>query len=91
MYNGQPVHKFSQISDPQGLARIIKSVKKELFDQLKKVSASELICSSCKTTNLKKSKFCNSCGKPLVAICPKCKKSNPSDADFCNQCGSQLD
>jgi ribosomal protein L40E len=91
LFNGQPVHKFSQISDPQGLARLIKSVKKELYDKLTKTKSQELICNKCNSSNPKKSKFCNSCGTALVEICSKCTKSSPADTNFCNHCGNKFE
>jgi len=37
-------------------------------------------------------KFCNECGKPLVAekTCPKCGAKNEADARFCSECGERL-
>ncbi len=45
---------------------------------------------SCGTENRKESKFCKTCGKPLMQTCPKCGASIPIDSAFCEQCGEKV-
>jgi membrane protease subunit (stomatin/prohibitin family) len=52
-----------------------------------------ITCPECKMAQLPGAKFCNNCGKSLLAQgtqCPKCKTVNTSEAKFCLNCGAVL-
>src|SRR5215469_15725921 len=48
-------------------------------------------CSKCGRDNHAGSKFCTSCGTPLIASCPKCGARTQPDEKFCGNCGAPLD
>jgi hypothetical protein len=50
------------------------------------------ICPACKTPNAPGTKFCGSCGQPLIAktSCPRCHHEVAAGLKFCGNCGSPL-
>jgi predicted amidophosphoribosyltransferase len=49
-------------------------------------------CPECKERNAKGAKFCNGCGKKLIAEkmkCENCGAEMPETARFCNDCGTR--
>lgn len=69
MKDGIPYITFAQISDPSGLARLAKTVKKQLFVEKKFVKIQQTgiksTCSKCGNLNPSDSSFCNKCGSIL--------------------------
>jgi ribosomal protein L40E len=66
MKDGIPFITFSQISDPSGLVRLAKTIKKQLFAEKKtNQTLSKPTCSKCGNSNPADSSFCNSCGYVL--------------------------
>ena len=59
-----------------------------------KVVHSAGVCSKCGHTNPDSSRYCNSCGTPLLEsaarVCPECGRLNPVDSRYCNGCGAHL-
>ncbi|MBI4242344.1 MAG: AAA family ATPase [Candidatus Rokubacteria bacterium] len=47
-------------------------------------------CPACGQDNREGARFCNACGRPLVARCPACGQSVRSGARFCDGCGTPL-
>jgi class 3 adenylate cyclase/predicted ATPase len=47
-------------------------------------------CPICSFENPEGGKFCEDCGKPLVAACPKCGREARPNAKFCSECGASL-
>lgn len=101
IYEGKPFIKFMQISEPDGLDKLILSAKKQLVslssNLQKQQSNSESIsndfdniCGKCSTSNLRNAKFCNNCGMKLINECSKCNTINPQNSNFCNNCGMSL-
>ena len=50
----------------------------------------DIRCPSCGALIDKDSKFCKSCGKPLVKICRYCGAENDYDSKFCKDCGKNI-
>lgn len=48
------------------------------------------VCPSCGHNNLKGSKFCSECGKPMKKTCPDCNAEVENTAHFCPNCGRKL-
>ena len=47
-------------------------------------------CSSCKTENPGRAKFCIECGNPMEVRCPKCEATTLATGKFCMECGHNL-
>ncbi|HZB71547.1 MAG TPA: adenylate/guanylate cyclase domain-containing protein, partial [Acidimicrobiales bacterium] len=48
-------------------------------------------CGTCGAANPASSRFCGSCGTPLLGLaCPSCAALNPEGQRFCGQCGTAL-
>ena len=104
MSNGEKVITLQGISDPTGLSRLVKSIKKQLYPEkeiqrfLKEEQKEEhgsnsktaIECPNCKYGNLKTANFCNKCGTKLTVKCTQCDKMNPAGSSFCNKCGFAL-
>jgi hypothetical protein len=104
MSNGQKIISLGGISDPTGLSRLVKSVKKQLYpekeiqrflkqqekEETGSVSKTAIECPSCGYGNLKTANFCNKCGAKLTVKCTQCGKMNPAGSSFCNKCGFTL-
>lgn len=96
--NGEIIFKFNSVSDPHGLAKLIKHVidtKEELIRLentiIEKESDNSVFnCTACGKQNPMNSKFCNYCGNKFTTLCTKCSKMNPSGSSFCNECGFAL-
>ena len=56
----------------------------------------DIYCPQCHSPNSANSKFCNSCGSPLVQQappmkkCPECSADVPEGSKFCNSCGARI-
>lgn len=56
----------------------------------------DIYCPQCHSPNSANSKFCNSCGSPLVQQappmkkCPECSADIPEGSKFCNSCGARI-
>lgn len=56
----------------------------------------DVYCPQCHAPNSANSKFCNSCGSPLVQQappmkkCPECSADIPEGSKFCNSCGAKI-
>lgn len=51
------------------------------------------VCPHCGESSVAGSKFCSSCGKPMVikkVTCPKCGNPVAEGSKFCNECGTSL-
>jgi len=104
MISGRTEFTLYAISDPNGVARLLKAVRDnlnklaKLHDEQRGVKPktvgdskiSKGICSKCGNQNLIGSKFCNKCGAKLGSICTKCGANNPDESSFCNKCGFAL-
>ncbi|HWP78174.1 MAG TPA: zinc-ribbon domain-containing protein [Candidatus Nitrosotenuis sp.] len=106
MCNGEKIISLGGISDPTGLSRLVKSLKKQLYPQKeierflkqqekgvneeKEEKTDGQICPSCGTKNLKTSNFCNKCGVKLRVDCSQCGAKNSVGSSFCNKCGFTL-
>ena len=104
MHNGEKIISLGGISDPTGLSRLVKSVKKQLYpekeiqrflkqqekEETGSASKTAIECPNCKYGNLKTANFCNKCGTKLTIECTQCGKMNPSGSSFCNKCGFTL-
>lgn len=88
--NGQKV-SWGGLPDPTGLKNFVKSLKKTMYDEVKKLekkpSRSGISCPQCDKNNPKENKFCNWCGKKFEFICNQCGNTNPTGSSFCSQCG----
>jgi ribosomal protein L40E len=102
--NGRLYIKFSQISDPYGLAAVVKSIRKqqakmmftkpiqpesEVVQPEPEIVEQEVpLAPNTSETDLSAN------NDPPVAnartICVQCRHNNPSGSRFCNECGSQL-
>lgn len=49
-----------------------------------------MICQSCDSELSSESRFCSSCGAPVLVICTKCQHPNHPNARFCAVCGTRL-
>ena len=105
MANGRTEFTLYTLSDPSGVARLLKAVRDnfkklaKLHDEQKGIKpktavnsdkVSKGFCSKCGNQNLVGSKFCNKCGAQLGSACTKCGANNPDDSSFCNKCGFTL-
>src|SRR5215207_672481 len=91
MRQGTPVIRFNQIADPHGVARLAKSVKRNVV-QLLKIEEK-------KNKQLQKEKERIIKKRPLkqertqtsvVVVCYQCKYENKQGSKFCNNCGTKL-
>lgn len=70
MSGGTSIITLRGITDPHGLARIVKSIKKQMYpakkiERLLKQQEDSSICNNCGNKNPKKASFCNKCGFAL--------------------------
>jgi class 3 adenylate cyclase len=49
-----------------------------------------MTCARCEAVSGEGSRFCESCGAPLLAPCPRCGVEVAAGARFCRQCGGSL-
>jgi hypothetical protein len=99
IYEGKPFMKFSQISDPDGLAELVKITKRrsqgqnssnKIIQSINQNNDNSIQCINCNHCNPVASKYCNNCGSKLINQCKKCDNINQSNSNFCNNCGSLL-
>jgi hypothetical protein len=76
--NGKPIISIDGISDPQGLRRLVLSIKKALYPK------KELQCWMTGIRSDDTSVIHN------TSICLRCGERNIKDASFCSKCGSIL-
>ncbi len=86
--NGRPYILFRGISDPNGLARVIKSMKK----QCKFITnpPTDLVKDYVIDTSEAESHVENSIVEVEYSICIFCNKKNLPNSKFCNHCGQSL-
>jgi double zinc ribbon protein len=99
---GKPFITFSQVADPHGLARVVKSIKQQTSMQIAGQPQTEPICEEqSKVVQLDNKAQAvqtkviapNSNEKNIVnnIVCNKCgNNNNPKGSKFCNKCGSKL-
>jgi ribosomal protein L40E len=100
MDEGKVAFTIYQVSDPHGVARLLKIImdSAESLDARRMAKAKqknsdlkgEQTCIKCGQVNPSSSKFCNKCGAKIVSACEKCGQINPDGASFCNKCGFTL-
>jgi ribosomal protein L40E len=85
---GRPYITFRQLGDPNGLARLIKSLKQQQahaqISGLQVQMQSELVQSEVKEAQTPPE------SDKAGITCSQCNNSNPHGAQFCNTCGSKL-
>jgi hypothetical protein len=98
MYQGRPYIIFKQITDPNGVARLVKSTRKQLVSAVKAAeklqSQSQKQLSRITTTTTTKRNTAENVSidyDNVVANCPRCSGSNPKGARYCNNCGFRID
>lgn len=86
--NGKPLVLFREVSDPNGLARMIKSMNKQCkftMEQPPQLNKEYVVDISKPEDDSE-----NIIIEPEAPICVFCKKKNLSNAKFCNYCGQAL-
>jgi ribosomal protein L40E len=98
---GSPFITFSQISDPHGLARLVKSIKRNMASaqigapqeqqQQKHMPVIRKVDQAPSVQN----SLTNSGNEEIAMtvtekVCLQCSRANPKEARFCNGCGSKL-
>ena len=74
------------------ISSVINGIKNNSNDSFVDFSNKRVIvCSQCKTENSNDSKFCKSCGSPLVKTCPYCNHVLNNDSIYCENCGMKVD
>jgi membrane protease subunit (stomatin/prohibitin family) len=82
--------------DPEKIAQLRQMAEAMRATQYSMPRAqANVICSFCNSPNPPTGKFCNSCGKPLLAqptnkVCPKCGQESQTGIKFCGNCGTKL-
>ena len=97
---GKPYITFNQVADPHGLARVVKSIKKQQTHmriggqvQTKPIGEEQTKFSQLDNKiQVIQTKTVTSNGNKIVnVICNKCNNSNnPKGSKFCNKCGFKL-
>jgi ribosomal protein L37E len=96
MNQGIPYIIFKQITDPNGVARIAKSAKKQLLTAIKTAEKLEYQSQKqkqkefSKTTNRIVKENAHANNKNMIN-CPRCSSSNPRGSKYCNNCGFRID
>jgi hypothetical protein len=90
MHKGTAVMRFNQIADPQGVARLAKSVKKNVIQYLKNEEKKNKQLEREKEKKAKERP--SKQGKLLgsVVVCHQCKNENQTGSQFCSSCGIKL-
>jgi hypothetical protein len=90
MYQGKPYIIFEQITDPNGVARIAKSTRKQLLTAIK--AAEKLQSQSQKVSKTTKRNIEeNASVNNKIVNCPRCSSSNTKGSRYCNNCGFRID
>jgi hypothetical protein len=85
---GKPYITFRQISDPHGLARVVKSIRKQQIN-VQIGGPIETKQELTQSTEFQISKGQTETSNNTVIIsCNQCGNSNPKGSKFCNKCGS---
>jgi hypothetical protein len=91
MYQGRPSIIFRQITDPNGVARLAKSARKQLLAAIKateKLQApSQKQITKTTTRNIEENVSVDN----RVVNCPRCNSSNLKGSKYCNKCGFRID
>ncbi len=90
--NGKPYVTFGGVSDPNGLARIIKSLRKQCNFTLGNIQTIETTESRPEVVienEENEIRSNNSLEESL--LCSNCNSKNLPDSKFCNKCGSKLE
>jgi hypothetical protein len=95
MYQGRPCIIFRQITDPNGVARLAKSARKQLLEAIKateKLQAqAERKQQQIRETTIKRNIENIRFSRDNVVNCPRCSGSNPEGSKYCNKCGLRID
>lgn len=86
MIDGRPVIIFGQIVDPNGVARLAKSFRKQILQEIKAIEKENYKIQR-EMEKVAKQKTVRKGG----IICNNCNSNNPQRAKFCNSCGSKLE
>lgn len=84
MYQGRPYIIFEQIADPNGVARLAKSTRKQLLTAIK--ATSQKVSKTTKI-NIEENASVNN----KIVNCPRCSSSNLKDSRYCKNCGFRID
>jgi hypothetical protein len=96
MYQGRPYIVFRQITDPNGVARLAKSARKQLLAAIK---ATEKLQAQSRKQVIKATKrkveedvsVNNITVNNTTLDCPRCSCTNPKGSKYCNNCGFRID
>jgi hypothetical protein len=95
IYQGKPVITFRRVRDPQGVASLAKTARKNAIQNANKIQ--EINTKIVKPINNEQSQK-NDNNFPIdnstiinnIIMCHKCGCKNKSDSNFCNECGNNL-
>src|SRR5215217_6306706 len=82
IYKGRPYITFTQISDPQSVARLAKAARKQILAAIK--AAEKIEARSKKKQEKRPTRERN------AIICPRCNNTNPAESKYCNNCSFRL-
>jgi len=85
---GKPYIIFPQVGDPNGLARLVKSLKQQQA-QVQIGGLQVQMQSELGQSEVKEAQTAPESDKASIT-CSQCNNSNPHGAQFCNTCGSKL-
>jgi ribosomal protein L40E len=103
--NGRLYIKFTQISDPHGLAAVVKSIRKQQAKMIFRPIQPEFevvqpepeivqpevnLADSSMSSENDPSANIISPKADARTVCVQCRYNNPDGSKFCNECGSQL-
>jgi hypothetical protein len=95
MHQGRPYIIFRQITDPNGVARLAKSARKQLLEAIKATEKLQAQAQSkqqqVREMTIKRNTENISVSKNNIVNCPRCSGNNPKDSRFCNKCGFRFD
>jgi hypothetical protein len=103
MYQGRPYIIFKQIFDPNGVARLAKSARKQLLTSIKAAEKLQSqaqkkvvnITTTTATTRTTRKRNVEQDVSPYdksnILNCPRCSSSNPIGSRYCNRCGFRID
>jgi hypothetical protein len=89
--NGKPSVTFVGVSDPNGLARIIKSMRKQCNFTLENIGTIETTESIPEIIQNDENELSDNTSLEEMLLCNNCNSENLPNSKFCNKCGSKIE